>query len=152
MWCWWWWERILTPTRTNIIYICKHPQKIYYPRTFYFFYVCMKKLFIVGISTLLLLWGCTQQSSSSLDSFAQCLTEKWAIMYGSVNCSYCQAQKKMFGDSFQYINYVECTEEFERCATISGVPTREFSDGTLLEGRQSLSALAKAADCELPLE
>lgn len=73
-------------------------------------------------------------------------------MYGSVNCSHCQSQKKMFGDSFQYINYVECTEEFDRCANISGVPTWEISEGNFLEGRQELAVLAKATNCELPKE
>lgn len=36
-------------------------------------------------------------------------------MYGSVNCPHCQKQKAMFGDSFQYVTYVECMEEAERC-------------------------------------
>jgi len=39
----------------------------------------------------------------------------------------------MFGDSFQYIDYVECTQEYERCANLRGVPAREFADGSIVE-------------------
>jgi len=71
-------------------------------------------------------------------------------MYGSVTCPHCQSQKEMFGDSFQYINYVECTQEFERCANLKGVPTREIGSGNYLEGLQELSTLANEAGCQLP--
>lgn len=70
-------------------------------------------------------------------------------MYGSATCPHCQKQKEMFGESFQYIDYVECTKEFERCAKLKGVPTREISSGTYLEGLQELSTLASKTGCPL---
>jgi len=95
--------------------------------------------------------GCTQQTpNENLDTFAQCLTDNWAVMYGSVTCSHCQDQKAMFGDSFQYISYVECTKDFERCANLKGVPTWEFKDGTQLAWLQKLSVLAEKTRCTLP--
>ena len=71
-------------------------------------------------------------------------------MYGSKTCQHCLAQKEMFGDSFQYIDYVECTEEFERCSNLKGVPTREIGSGNYLEGKQALVTLANEAGCQLP--
>jgi len=71
-------------------------------------------------------------------------------MYGSETCPHCQKQKATFGDSFQKINYVECTKEFERCSKLAGVPTWEFKDGTQLEGLQELSTLANKTNCTLP--
>jgi glutaredoxin-related protein len=54
-------------------------------------------------------------------------------LYGSKICPHCLKQKELFGDSFQYINYVECTEEYKRCADLRGVPAREFADGNIVE-------------------
>ena len=111
----------------------------------------MKKIFLVGIFAAIFFAGCAQTNQTkNLDSFAKCLTAKSVIMYGSETCPHCQSQKAMFGDSFQYIAYVECTKEFERCASLNGVPTREFSDGTKAEGLQELATLANKTNCTLP--
>lgn len=113
----------------------------------------MKKIVLLGILASVFLAGCTQPTqtqTTNLDEFAQCLTEKWAIMYGSANCPHCLAQKKMFGDSFQYVTYVECMEETERCTNLKWVPTREIGEGNYLEGKQALSTLAKETGCDLP--
>jgi hypothetical protein len=71
-------------------------------------------------------------------------------MYGSETCQHCQKQKATFGDSFQYITYVECSKEFARCSALKGVPTWEFKDGSQLEGFQKLSVLAEKTSCTLP--
>lgn len=59
------------------------------------------------------------------DALAKCITEKGWAMYGTYSCSHCQAQKKIFGDSFQYIKYVECTKDVQLCIDkkINGFPT-----------------------------
>lgn len=110
----------------------------------------MKKFVLVGILAMAFFAGCSQtQQPDNLDTFAQCLTENWATMYWSKTCPHCLEQKEMFGDSFQYIDYVECTEEFERCANLRGVPAREFSDGSIVEWRQALETLATLTNCKL---
>jgi len=111
----------------------------------------MKKFALMGICAAMFFAGCAQQTSTkNLDTFAQCLTDQWAIMYGSETCQYCQKQKATFGDSFKNIVYVECTKEFERCSKLKWVPTWEFKDGTQLEGFQELSVLSKKTSCILP--
>ena len=59
------------------------------------------------------------------DGFAKCLTEKGWAMYGAIWCSHCLAQKKLFGESFQYIKYVECPDNTQLCLDkgIIGYPT-----------------------------
>ncbi len=42
------------------------------------------------------------------NDFAQCLTQKGAVMYGSYICSHCINQKNLFGESFSFVQYVEC--------------------------------------------
>ncbi|MDD2807526.1 MAG: thioredoxin domain-containing protein [Patescibacteria group bacterium] len=89
---------------------------------------------------------------ANYDSLAQCLTDKGAVMYGAAWCSHCQAQKKDFGDAFRLINYVECPDQTELCLAknISGYPTWIFSDGSRLEGAQSLADLSAKTACALP--
>jgi hypothetical protein len=90
---------------------------------------------------------------SKYDAFAQCLAEKKITMYGAVWCSHCQDQKKEFGGSFKYVNYVECPENTKLCTEkgIEGFPTWMKDDGTKLEGFQSFEKLAEFSGCGLPL-
>jgi hypothetical protein len=59
------------------------------------------------------------------DAFAKCLTEKGWAMYGAEWCSHCKSQKELFGSSFQYIKYIECSDSTELCTAkgINGLPT-----------------------------
>ena len=59
------------------------------------------------------------------DSFAKCLTVKGFSMYGAEWCPHCKDQKALFGDSFKYINYVECPQNTNLCLAkgIQGYPT-----------------------------
>lgn len=89
------------------------------------------------------------------DELAKCLTEKGAKMYGTYWCSHCKVQKQMFGDSWQYVDYIECslpagqgqTEECEE-AGIEGYPTWEFEDGERLSGEVALEELAEKSGCD----
>jgi len=97
----------------------------------------------------LLLMGCGGPSSlSGYDDLAKCLTAAGVKMYGANWCSHCQNQKAAFGDSFEKINYVECTKEQEACAAagIEGLPTWVI-DGQKYPGEQKLDRLAELADC-----
>ncbi|MAF80188.1 hypothetical protein CL629_03865 [bacterium] len=87
----------------------------------------------------------------NLDEFAQCITDKGIVMYGTDSCSYCRAEKAEFKSAFQYINYIECDKEPERCAeaNIESTPTWVLADGTKLVGKQGLERLADASECEL---
>ena len=92
------------------------------------------------------------------DKLAKCMTQKDATMYGLFWCSHCKDQKDMFGDSFQYVKYVECaTKENPRAITpeckaqdIKHTPTWIFKDGSRLEGAQPLATLAEKTGCKAP--
>jgi glutaredoxin len=86
----------------------------------------------------------------SLDGFAECLTEKGITMYGAEWCSHCNNQKKMFGSSFKYVNYVECPKNPNLCNSkgIRGYPTWEI-DGEMHSGERSLESLSSLSDCPL---
>ena len=91
----------------------------------------------------------TGSEPSHLDDFAKCITENGATMYGAEWCPHCKNQKEMFGDSFQYVNYVECTINKDAClaAGVKGYPTWKFSDGTSQSGEVSIQFLSQKTGC-----
>lgn len=102
--------------------------------------------------------ACAQASGlTGLDRFAQCLAKKKATMYGSFLCPHCDDQRKLFGRSFAWVPYVECSvagsrKESSRCQTehIRFTPTWVFEDGGRLEGVQTLERLGARTGCPAP--
>lgn len=84
-------------------------------------------------------------------SFAQCLTDEGAAMYGAEWCSHCKNQKELFGKAFEDVLYYECTEEIAACnaAGIKGYPTWVV-DGNQYPGEQSFEKLGALTGCEVP--
>jgi hypothetical protein len=107
--------------------------------------------------------ACSQREDSQLShelahELAQCLTENGWIMYGSVLCSACRAQRELFGEAFEEIQEVECNPSVdgaqpELCLArnVRRVPTwiRE-QDGDAVdrvENLQLLNDLARLTGC-----
>lgn len=105
----------------------------------------------VAVAGVLLFMGGApaEPANAAAVSLAQCLRGKDAVMYGTKTCPYCRAEKAAFGEAFQYIDYVECTEEPKRCveAGVESVPLWTFGDGTRLTGAQGLEGLSRASGC-----
>lgn len=82
--------------------------------------------------------------SGEYDEFAKYLTSQGVKMYGTEWCSYCKSNKKTFGSSFQYIDFIDCDKDRSACrdAGISGYPTWNV-DGENYPGEQSLERLAQ---------
>ena len=122
----------------------------------------MKKGIILTIVVLVILagigyWRWTARAvepQANYDDFAKCLTENNATMYGASWCSHCQNQKKMFGDSWQYINYVECSNpdgtQADVCknAGITGYPTW-IINGKVYTGEKTIQELSSLSGCQL---
>ncbi|MDP2598312.1 MAG: hypothetical protein Q8P49_00605 [Candidatus Liptonbacteria bacterium] len=105
--------------------------------------------------------------NSGLDAFAKCLASKNVTMYGADWCQHCENEKRRFGESFQFVPYVECPKEPGRClaAGVKVYPTWIFSDpsasfpqsdsgqagqvGKKLEGDQDLEKLSAESGCAL---
>lgn len=81
-------------------------------------------------------------------TLAKCLAGFGVKMYGSDACPYCQNQKKMFGEDFDKINYINCDFDKSVCAEkgITSYPVWEF-DGKMSSGLRSLEELAAATGC-----
>jgi hypothetical protein len=95
--------------------------------------------------------------SNGLDVFAKCLADRKATMYGSFLCPHCDDQKKLFGPSFKYVPYIECSVPGTRqmtflcvAAQIRYTPTWIFADNERRTGIQSLKDLSAKTECPLP--
>ena len=114
----------------------------------------MKKIILFALAFVLLAilsWCSSSPSYSNLDEFAQCLTDKWVVLYGTTTCPYCQKQKELFGDSFKKINFVDCKLSPMKCnlAWIWNIPHWFVSSSTGLTWLQPLEILSKETWCEL---
>ena len=89
-------------------------------------------------------------ADKNYDNFAKCLTEKGIVMYGTSTCPHCQNQKKMFGDSFKYVNYVDCINNTTLCQDngIQFVPTW-YIGGNLYTGEKTIEQLKSLSGCEV---
>ena len=94
------------------------------------------------------------QPAGKYDAFTQCLTDKGVVMYGAEWCPHSQNQKKMFGESWKYVNYVECAmpdkSVNEKCTEkgIKGYPTWDIN-GEFMSGELSFKQLSLKSGCEL---
>jgi len=88
------------------------------------------------------------EENTGLDAFAQCLTDSGLKMYGTEWCSHCKNQKARFGDSFQYVDYIDCDEEKDTCGRegIRGYPTWKFEGGAY-PGEKELDWLGELVGC-----
>ena len=91
-----------------------------------------------------------------MDKFAQCLSDKGAIMYGLFWCPHCEEQKEEFGSSFQNVRYMECGtpdhKEQPQCSQLGlkDFPTWQFSDAERHVGGLSLQDLGAKTGCPAP--
>lgn len=111
----------------------------------------------VAVVGLLVFVATRPNVPASYESFAQCLTDKGTTMFGAWWCPHCQAQKKLFGSSFEKVKYVECSSPDGKSVTqvckdakIEGYPTWEFADKTRASGEQSFAQLAEKSGCAVP--
>lgn len=104
---------------------------------------------IVIIAVAYGIYAFSSDESGQHDALARCLTQEGVIMYGTDWCPHCQNQKQMFGQSFRYVNYINCDLNSAACdlAGVTGYPTWQFPDGQA-SGVQSISVLAERSGCQ----
>lgn len=93
----------------------------------------------------------TPGGGSAKEQLAACLTNQEITLYGLPTCSHCQEQKELFGEAFEHVDYVDCSEEETLCQNkgVSLVPTWEI-EGEMIEGKKTLEELAELSGCEYP--
>jgi hypothetical protein len=91
----------------------------------------------------------TQPDSRTV--FANCLNRQGAMMYGVDTCEFCLAQKKIFGEDFGQINYINCDFAGALCRQkgITNLPAWEIN-GKIIYGQQSFEQLSAYSGCKPP--
>lgn len=122
--------------------------------------------FLTVAAVLCLAWlglvSCSDEQSpqESHTRLAECLTHNGWVMYGSITCSACRAQRKAFGEAFHKIAEIECNpnvpgNQVELCLKrdIGLTPTWINETGGRVQGRiesyQLLDDLARKTGCSL---
>lgn len=103
-------------------------------------------IFLVIVIAFVIIY--LKNNSSSVEpEVAKCIGSK-SILYSKLGCTHCETQKKMFGDSYQYLTVVDCFYEKEIClnASISGTPTW-IVDGKQYIGVQEIETLQRITGC-----
>ena len=116
------------------------------------FFSILSLLVLGALASVIIYSGEKPAVSTKYDAFAKCLAAKELSMYGAEWCSHCQAEKARFGDSFQYVPYVECPESPDLCLRkgVTGYPTWIDGKGEKYEGEQGLEKLSELSGCQLP--
>ena len=93
-------------------------------------------LAVIAIIVFGAVWLVKGGSKQNLDEFAQCIEQSGAKFYGAFWCPHCHNQKELFGDSVDYLPYVECSEADGQNQTpicnqvgIESYPSWTFADG-----------------------
>ena len=108
----------------------------------------------------LILFNIPMGETEDHSPLAQCITDSGANMYGSFKCGVCAKTRSMFGDSFKYINEIECHPQGENAQTelclsknIEGTPTWILEPNGEEQKRHtgflSLEELAEFSGCSL---
>ena len=117
----------------------------------------MKKYLLVLILIGAIFLIACEKPNPKMDAFADCLTNNNVKMYGAYWCPHCIDAKKSFGNSFERINYIECSlpgrkgqTEFCKKAGIEGYLTREINGIREIAGPVSHEILSSKTGCPLP--
>ena len=91
------------------------------------------------------------QDSGQYDGFARCLTGEGVVMYGTEWCPHCQDQKRLFGESFRYVAFVNCDLDAAACAAVNVTqfPTWVYPDRSRTTGLLPLAVLADRTGCKV---
>lgn len=99
----------------------------------------------------------TTTSTIDTRALADYLTQKGFKFYGTFWCSYCNAQKDLFGDAASSLPYIECStpdgkNQLAVCsqAGIKSYPTWKFPTGKLIIGVMTLQQLVTASGYPTP--
>lgn len=81
------------------------------------------------------------------ESLAKCLTEKEIYLFGAFNCPNCGVQKEMFGEAVEFIVYINCDLEPDKCDINENTYPYWKMDDNILRGPVPLKFLKDRTGC-----
>lgn len=80
------------------------------------------------------------------EEVAKCIGKNSKV-YTQLGCHACETQKNMFGESYKYLNVIDCFYEKDKCSEIKYTPTWIIKGGEYV-GVQSIEKLKELTGCE----
>ncbi len=101
-------------------------------------------IILVILVAIVLIQGNKQETSEEI---AKCIGEK-SELYVQLGCHACKTQEEMFGDSYQYLNVIDCFYERNKCIekNITATPTWIISKKEYV-GVQTIEELKNLISC-----
>jgi glutaredoxin len=115
-----------------------------------------KNYLILGVIAVVIIaaYVILANAPGAYDSFGKCVGASGAKMYGASWCPHCNDQKHLFGNSWRFVDYVECSTpdgkgETDVCkaANVTSYPTWIFADGSKNLGAMTFEELAARTNC-----
>lgn len=72
-------------------------------------------IILVGLVSYSIARPKSDLNSVEKEALAKCLTEKKIYLYGAFNCPNCAVQKEMFDSAVEFITYINCDLEPDKC-------------------------------------
>lgn len=103
-------------------------------------------LIILGILILTVIL-INNKKAETPNEIAQCIGEK-SLLYTQLGCHACKTQENLFGESYQYLNKIDCYYNTNECITanITATPTWVIN-GEKYVGVQSVTELKELTNC-----
>jgi uncharacterized membrane protein len=108
---------------------------------------------VINAITFLIIFGVvilaafliTSKGEETSNEIAKCIGEN-SVLYTQLGCHACETQKNLFGESYQYLNLVDCFYEGEKCSNIEYTPTWIINNEKYV-GIQSIEELKELTGC-----
>ncbi len=101
-------------------------------------------LVIIAV-VLLAIFLINNKKPETPDEIAKCIGRN-SVLYTQLGCHACESQKNLFGESYQYLNKIDCWFEGDKCSDIQKTPTWLIK-GEKYEGVQSIDKLKELTGC-----
>ena len=102
--------------------------------------------FLVVLAVLILaITLINKPKEETSNEIAKCIGEN-SMLYTQLGCHACKTQEDLFGESYQYLQKIDCFYERGKCAEITATPTWLIK-GEKYIGVQSIEKLKELTEC-----
>lgn len=79
------------------------------------------------------------------EEVAKCIGDN-SLLYTQLGCHACEKQEELFGETYQYLNTIDCWFERDKCGGVTATPTW-IINGETIQGVQSVEKLQELTGC-----
>jgi len=101
-------------------------------------------IIILGV-IILAFFLINKNKNETPDEIAKCIGKN-SLLYTQLGCHACKTQEDLFGESYQYLNKIDCWFERDKCEDITATPTWIIK-GEKYIGVQTIEKLKELTNC-----